>query len=160
MPAYTNSISLEVLEDNPFGYEEVSVFNDSDAWTVSCGSDFLEGDRSVWRVDQGWAAAGTVFLQVSFNWCTYEDVLIWHLDPEAALRVEIEGEVYVPLDWSASGLADSGGTLRYTVVFAIPDDAQMMDLVFTPVGDLESLDGSEGYAFLDTPESTTRDLTF
>ncbi|WP_157975161.1 hypothetical protein [Glycomyces dulcitolivorans] len=50
--------------------------------------------------------------------------------------------------------------MRYTALFAIPADAAAATLVFTLVGDLENLDGGDGYAFVDTLAATERELAF
>ncbi|MEU5155909.1 hypothetical protein [Glycomyces sp. NPDC021274] len=157
--AYYNGLATNVVQGDSFA-AEVTVLNDAQAWDLSCHSDFLEGDRSVWREDLGWAAEGSVFLQVTFNWCTYEDNLIWHLDPDASLAAQPDGEPLAPLSMSAEELPDTGGTLRYTAVFSVPENSESLKLILTPVGDLENIVDGDDYAFLDTPEPSERELTF
>ncbi|WP_030160149.1 hypothetical protein [Glycomyces sp. NRRL B-16210] len=158
--AYYGDLATSPVLVEIFFYEEVTVRNGSGGWDLTCGSDFLEADRGAWHEDQGWAPEGTVFLQVRFNWCTYEDNLVWHLDEDAALSVASGDEQIAPLSWDTAELESSARTLRYTVVFAIPEDAATATLVFTPVGDLENLDGGEDYAFVETPGSIERELVF
>lgn len=159
--AYYNTLATDaVFQGDSFVTDETTVLNADKAWDLTCTSDFLEGDRSIWREDLGWADEGSVFLQVTFNWCTYEDNLIWHLDPDASLAVQSGDEVLAPLSWNAEELPDTGGTLRYTAVFSIPETDVHALLVLTPVGDLENIAGDDDYAFLDTPASIERDLIF
>ncbi|MDA1360448.1 hypothetical protein O1R50_12490 [Glycomyces luteolus] len=157
--AYYNGLSTDVVQGDSFS-AEVTVLNDEKAWDLSCHSDFLEADRSVWREDLGWAAEESVFLQVTFNWCTYEDNLVWHLDPEASLAAKPGSEPLPPLSMSAEELPDTGGTLRYTALFSIPENSEAFPMVLTPVGDLENIAEGDDYAFLDTPAPSERGLVF
>jgi len=157
--AYYNGLSTDVVQGDSFT-AEATVLNDAKAWDLTCHSDFLEGDRSVWREDLGWAAEGTVFLQVTFNWCTFEDNLVWHLDPEASLVAQPGAEPVAPLSMTAAELPDTGGTLRYTAVFSIPESSEALRMILTPVGDLENIVEGDDYAFLDTPAPSERGLSF
>lgn len=159
--AYYNGLSTEPVVVDEFAYEDVTILNGTDAYRLACGSDTLQGHRAVWREDRGWAAEGTVHLEVSFSWCGYEDPgIAWHLD-EAALTVETGDDVAEALSWEAIDLGEEfDGDTRHVAVFAIPEDAAAATLVFTPVGDLENLDGGDDYAFLDTPEPIERELAF
>lgn len=158
--AYYDGRTLGPVMGDEFGYEEVAVANGDNAWRLTCGSSFVESDRSAWRPEEGWAEPGTVFLDVRFNWCSYADAALrWNLD-ESALTVQAGGEPVAATAWSAEELPDTDGTMRYTAVFAVPEDAAGATLVFTPVGDLENLDGGDGYAFVDTPAATERELVF
>lgn len=157
--AYYNGLSTDVVQGDSFS-AEATVLNGDKAWDLTCHSDFLEGDRSVWREDLGWAAEESVFLQVTFNWCTYEDNLVWHLDPEASLAAQPGAEPVAPLSMSAEALPDTGGTLRYTAVFSIPENSRTLLMILTPVGDLENIVEGDDYAFLDTPAPSERDLYF
>jgi hypothetical protein len=158
--AYYNGLGTDLFQGDGFVAEEVTVLNDEKAWDLTCGSDFLEGDRSVWREDQGWAPEESVFLEVKYNWCAYEDNLVWHLDPEGSLVANIGTTAVAPLSMASEELPDTGGTIRYTAVFAIPATDVSVTLALTPIGDLENIADGDDYAFLDTPKPIERELIF
>lgn len=157
--AYYNGLATEVIQGDSFA-AEATVLNSDKAWDLSCHSDFLEGDRNVWREELGWATEESVFLQVTYNWCTYEDNLVWHLDPEASLAVQIGEAAVAPLSLTVEELPDTGGTLRYTALFEIPANDHTATLLLTPVGDLENIVEGDDYAFLDTPKPVEQILVF
>ncbi|THV28964.1 hypothetical protein [Glycomyces paridis] len=159
--AYYSGLTTDPVVIDQFAYEDLSIVNDTDAYRVTCGSDTLEGQRSVWREELGWAEEGTVFLEVSFTWCSYEDPgILWHLG-EGSLAARTGDAPAQALSWTEFELGEEfHGDLRYEAVFAIPEEAAAATLVFTPIGDLENLDGGADYAFAYTPDPIERELVF
>lgn len=107
--AYYNGLSVTPESGDVFIYEEVKVSNGAKAYYSTCRSKFLEGDRDIWREGHGWSGEGTVFLEVTFNWCTYDN-LLWHLDRDVSLNARSGEDRVAPLSWERTELDD--GALR------------------------------------------------
>lgn len=131
--AYYDQISLSTVDLPGFDTENIDVYNSRVSGHVGCLTTFGEASRAVWRDDLGWAAEGTVFIEVRSRWCTRFDEVTWELDQEKA--VTIDGEA--PLSWIAT-VADDTQWDEITTVFAVPEDTVDITIDFTPYGDLDT----------------------
>ncbi|GAB4005605.1 hypothetical protein GCM10029992_53990 [Glycomyces albus] len=149
--AYYSQIGTGPVELDGYEYEEVRVVGSSGGYRLTCSSWWATAARSVWAADRGWAADGTVFLEVQFEWCRSFDSVEWRLDPEAAVTVVNGEETRVPIDWEEGDVNDGWATV--TAWFEIPEDAAELTVAFRPVGGVED-DSGDSYAFVETPDAT------
>lgn len=129
--AYYNGLGLRTVDLGGFDTEKVNIFNGSASGWIRCETKFAKASRFVWRDDVGWAADGTVFLEVKTNWCSETDNFTWELDQERAFTVDGEA----PLSWTATESNEHWDSL--VLVFAVPADAAETTIDFSPVGTIE-----------------------
>ncbi|WP_100445414.1 hypothetical protein [Glycomyces xiaoerkulensis] len=157
--AYYNGLSRDAVDLDGYAYEEVQILNNRKSYELTCSSGWGQATRSVWSEERGWPSDGTVYLEIEFNWCdAYEGVVDWRLDQEAALSLQGGDDPVAPISWEESSIEND--RILVTAVFEAPADAEELTVEFTPVGNLETLNGGEDYAFADGPESTEWTMSF
>jgi hypothetical protein len=130
--AYYNGLRSRAVEIGGYNTGRIDTYSGRSTGYVRCANGSGTARRQVWREDLGWAAEGTVFLEVRFNWCSEFEFSTWELDRERAVMVDRD----TPLSWTATEL--EGGWDELAIVFAVPADADEITVDFTPYGDLES----------------------
>ncbi|MEV3935978.1 hypothetical protein AB0K52_08395 [Glycomyces sp. NPDC049804] len=127
--AYYNGLALRWFELDGYDTGEVDFRNSRRAGWIRCRTGYAEANRAVWTEERGWAESGTVFLEVSTNWCSETELFTWELDMSQAFTVDGEA----PVSWTATDTDDEYWD-RLTMVFAIPEDAAEATVHFSPVG--------------------------
>ncbi|SDE24445.1 hypothetical protein [Glycomyces harbinensis] len=130
--SYYNGLRLSEVAIGGYNTGEIDVYNSRASGYVRCADGSGTAHRSVWREDLGWAAEGTVFLEVRFKWCSELESSTWELDRERAVTVDRN----TPLSWTATEL--EGGWDHFAIVFAVPADADEITVDFTPYGEVEN----------------------
>lgn len=144
-----------------YEYEDVEFWGGRGGWSMSCSSGYTEMRRAAWIDDYGWAAEGSVLVQVQFEWCgsAFDDTE-WILDTEEALEFKGGSERFEPVYTDVTGVTGSDGWELHTYVYEVPADIAEFSAFFRPVGELVEKESGDVFIQSETPEPTQWDANF
>lgn len=145
-----------------YDYDEVR-FNGAGGWSwiMSCDHDRSSMRRAVWSGDYGWAAEGSVLIEVGFWWCgtSFSDTE-WALDTDQALQLRSGSEWYEPVTHLESFDSDSPGWEHHTFIFEVPADVAEVTAFFSPIGEITQKDNGKVFTLDKDPDYTHWTATF
>ncbi|GLZ75570.1 hypothetical protein Afil01_03770 [Actinorhabdospora filicis] len=104
----------------------------------------FEVTKSAWLPGHDWAPDGKLWVQVDFTsqflWKGDKFDVEWNLDPAASIQLKA-GDTLKPAK-SETG-TKSGQAVTYTAVFEVAPDAESIEIVFRPSGDLKVNEGGK-----------------